>query len=82
MTECIVITHMTLFIIAVIWILLSILCLWKYPFRPDQEFSWYEMILVLFIFVGMFIALLLACFIIGWFLFSFIPSLICIKIVP
>ena len=82
MVECIAITHMTLFIIGAIWVLLSIICLWKYPFRYDQEhLAWYEMILVLFIFVGIFISLLFTCIIVGWFLFSFIPSLICIKIV-
>jgi hypothetical protein len=82
MTDCIVITKMTLFIIAIAWALLSGLLIWIYPWpHPDSDLSIKDWIMMMFVSIGILIFLILTCLLIGWFLFSYLPSIICIKIV-
>jgi hypothetical protein len=83
MAECIVITHTTIFIVSIIWVSLSILMMYKYPFHIDQNFTWIDTIAVLFMICGLGILGIIICLSLAWFLFSYIPTILpCIKIVP
>jgi hypothetical protein len=83
MTDCIIITKFTVLIICIIWILLSAILLWKYQWQSvDSDLSLVDWAAVLFVTIGICILLVLICFAIAWFIFSYLPTILpCIKVV-
>jgi len=82
MVECLVVTTTLLLEIAIAWIVLSILLIFFYPYKNIEErLGTMDILVYAFIVIGVCIFFVLICVAIGWFLFTYLPSIICIKIV-